>query len=165
MVNERVEQMKRQQFISLDSQFIHKFEKFDILVKMPPKKEVLGIYSFGQEWNILILPFLDTIGYTLLKKYGVWFGHFFSGNRGYYSTTLFFTKPIRIAKSAWLAHSWAKHEPDRQHWDRDPDLYQKLRSRSRSLSPFEKWSSISIVALRSPIFLTIFSIIGRLWFF
>ena len=47
------------------------------IYKMPPEKEVLWIYSFGQEWNIFILPFLDTLGYTLFKKYGVWLGHFF----------------------------------------------------------------------------------------
>ena len=36
-------------------------EKLDFLVKMPGEKEVLWIYSFGQEWNIFILPFLDTL--------------------------------------------------------------------------------------------------------
>ena len=33
------------------------FEKFDVPVKMPWEKELLWIYSFGQEWNIFILPF------------------------------------------------------------------------------------------------------------
>ena len=51
---------------------------FFTLVKMPPEKKVLWIYSFGQEWNIFILPFLDTLGYTLFKRYGVWPGQFFS---------------------------------------------------------------------------------------
>ena len=53
-------------------------EKFDFPVKMPPEKEVLWIYSFGYEWIIFILPFLDTLGYILFKKYGVWLGQFFS---------------------------------------------------------------------------------------
>ena len=37
------------------------FEKLDIPVEIPPEKEVLWICSFGQEWNIFILPFLDTL--------------------------------------------------------------------------------------------------------
>ena len=45
-------------------------EKFDFPVKIPPEKEVLWIYSFGKEWNIFIWPFLDTLGYSLVKKYG-----------------------------------------------------------------------------------------------
>ena len=45
---------------------------------MSPEKEVLWINSFGQEWNIFILTFLDTLGYTLFKKYDVWLGQFFS---------------------------------------------------------------------------------------
>ena len=34
----------------------------------------------------------------------------------------------------------SRHDPDRQNWDRDPDLHRKLRSRSRS--HFEKRSAI-----------------------
>ena len=42
--------------------FFFFFEKFYFPVKMPPEKEVLWIYSFGCEWNIFILPFLDALG-------------------------------------------------------------------------------------------------------
>ena len=38
------------------------FEKLDFWLEMPPEKEVLWIFFFGQEWNIFILPFLDTLG-------------------------------------------------------------------------------------------------------
>ena len=45
-----------------------KIEKLDFPVNISPEKEVWWIYSFGQEWNIFNLPFLDTLGYTLFKK-------------------------------------------------------------------------------------------------
>ena len=66
-----------------DKNLFYKFfsfiiEKFEFPVKMPPEKEVLWIYSFGQEWNIFLLAFLDTLGFTLLKKCGVWLWQFFS---------------------------------------------------------------------------------------
>ena len=35
------------------------------------RKGVLWIYSFGYAWNIFILPFLNTLRYTLFKKYNV----------------------------------------------------------------------------------------------
>ena len=35
-------------------------EFFLFIFEMLPEKEVLWIYSFGLEWNIFILPFLDT---------------------------------------------------------------------------------------------------------
>ena len=43
---------------------------------MPWEKEVLWIYFFGYLWKIFILPFLNTPGYTLLKKYNVLPRHF-----------------------------------------------------------------------------------------
>ena len=56
--------------------FLFIIEKFDFPVKMPPEKKVLWIYSFGCEWNIFILQFLDNLGYTLFKKYCVLPRHF-----------------------------------------------------------------------------------------
>ena len=43
-------------------------EKFDLQVEMLPEKENLWIYAFGKEWNIFILPFLGSLGYTFFKK-------------------------------------------------------------------------------------------------
>ena len=53
-------------------------EKFVFPVKMLWEKEVLWIYSFsfGYVWKIFILPFLNTLGYTLFKKYNVLTRHF-----------------------------------------------------------------------------------------
>ena len=39
-------------------------------------KDVLWIYTFGYVWKIFILPFLNTLGYTLFKKYNVLPRHF-----------------------------------------------------------------------------------------
>ena len=51
-------------------------EKIYFPVKMPQEKEVLWIYSFWYAWKIFILPFLNTLGYTLFKKYSVLPRHF-----------------------------------------------------------------------------------------
>ena len=56
--------------------FLFIIEKFDFPVKMPPEMEVLWIHSFGYEWKIFILPFLDALGYTLSKKLFSYFGRF-----------------------------------------------------------------------------------------
>ena len=58
--------------------FLFLIENLDFPIKIRPEKGVWWIYSFGQEWNIFILPFLDTLGYTLFQKYGVWLGQLFS---------------------------------------------------------------------------------------
>ena len=69
---------------------------------MHPEIEVLWIYFFGQEWNILILPFLDTLVCTLFKKYGVWLGQFLS----YFGR---FGKPCRssVQTAPTLRATWA----------------------------------------------------------
>ena len=49
-----------------DKNLFYKFfwfiiEKFDLRFEMSPEKEVSWIYSFVQEWKILILPFSNTL--------------------------------------------------------------------------------------------------------
>ena len=50
--------------------------KFDFLVKIPLIKEVLWNFFFGYVWKIFSLPFLNTLGYTLFKKYCFFHRHF-----------------------------------------------------------------------------------------
>ena len=44
------------------SEWNHRSWNFALKFGRNPEKEVLWICSFGYEWNIFILPFLDTLG-------------------------------------------------------------------------------------------------------
>ena len=58
--------------------FLFVVDKLDVPVEITQEKEVWWFFSFGKEWNIFILSFLDTLWYTLFKKYVVfsYFGSF-----------------------------------------------------------------------------------------
>ena len=76
-------------------------EKIDFPVKMPQEKEVLWIYSFWHVWNIFILPFLNTLGYTLFKKYCVLPRHF-------RLELLPFSRPVHSFRSYFRIVYWSR---------------------------------------------------------
>ena len=97
--------------MAIKTYFFIYYRKMVFLVRMPPEKEVLWIYSFGYEWNIFILPLLDTLGYPFQK---IWCRAIFfriwavSRNRGQFSIPLKALKVFAFKNSFGLLHKlWA----------------------------------------------------------